>query len=285
MMKNLPTKPSPDFYWENGSVVFTAAYHVKRGYCCASGCRHCPYNFKRPNARPKVTVSWSGGKDSAFALHKIICEQRFDVSSLHTVIVEDTKTVDLHGIAETLIEKQAQAIGIPLQKIYARPGDPGFYRSALLAFYHKCFAEEVTGVVFGDIFLQDLRDYKENLLKDSGLVGHFPLWGLPGERILTELIDAGFKTKICAGRADYFSREQLGKIIDADFISTISPGADVCGENGEFHTFVYDGPTFRKPILVTNGDILEKTYLYSTMEPDGSIQELQTKFWILELLS
>lgn len=273
-----------DFYTEAGRTVFSAGYHWQRGYCCENGCRHCPYDFGMNNTRPKVTVSWSGGKDSTFALHKIISEKKFQVVCLHTIIDNDSKKVGLHGIPETLIEKQSKSIGIPLEKIYL-PASEGVnsYTSLMKTFYDKCADEKIVGVVFGDIFLQDLRDFKVNLLKSSGLSGYFPLWNIKSKTILKDFIGAGFKAKICAVRSDLFSKNQLGAMLDEQFLSNMSPQIDPCGENGEFHTFVFDGPIFREEIPVQKGDIQEQSYAYNKTMPDGRIELVKTSFWFQDL--
>src|SRR5688500_19860718 len=108
----------PDYYFENGLMVFTEAYHLRRGYCCKSGCRHCPYGFRNNYMQRKVSVSWSGGKDSAFAFYKIISSGLFNVVSIHTVFDEATRRVGLHGVTESLIQRQAEEMGLPLEKIY-----------------------------------------------------------------------------------------------------------------------------------------------------------------------
>lgn len=275
-----------DFYTEAGRMVFSAAHHWRRGYCCENGCRHCPYDFDMNDTRPKVTVSWSGGKDSAFALHKIISEKKFQVVSLHTIIDNDSRRVGLHGIPETLIEKQSKSIGIALEKIYL-PASEGVdsYSSLMKTFYDKCADEKIMGVVFGDIFLNDLRDFKVNLLKSSGLTGYFPLWNIDTKIILKDFIGAGYKTKICAARSDLFPKEQLGVVLDDRFLANIIPQIDPCGENGEFHTFVCDGPIFREEIQVEKGNIQERSYTYNRTMPDGKIKKARTCFWFLDLWS
>jgi uncharacterized protein (TIGR00290 family) len=264
--------------------VFTTAYHLRRGYCCESGCRHCPYGFGEKEGKQKVTVSWSGGKDSVFALHKIISGQTFEVSSLHTIIDEATRTIGLHGVHESLIEKQAQSIGLPLEKIYlSTSGQQNSYTSAMQEFYARCAHDGISGVVFGDIFLRDLKEYKLNLLRSAGLTGYFPLWGMDSMSMLTEFLDAGYKTLICAARADLFLKEQVGSLIDYNFISEIPPNVDACGENGEFHTFVYNGPIFREEIKLRKSDVSEKKYSYQKIGSDGVIEKVETKFWFQDL--
>jgi uncharacterized protein (TIGR00290 family) len=275
-----------DFYWEDGFMVFKEAYHLKRGYCCKNGCRHCPYGFKKNKMKQKVTVSWSGGKDSVFALYKVMMADQFEIVSLHTVIDEKTRRVGLHGVPEALIQKQAQAIGFPLTKIYlpASKSDKA-YKLCMANFYAQCVNEGIDGVVFGDIFLEDLRDFRKNLLKPHGLFGSFPLWGSDSITLLKDFMHAGFKTTICSANADLFSEHELGKILDHQFLDSLSPTIDACGENGEYHTFVCDGPLFKRPIPVTKGKVVRKTYSYGKKNADGKTEMRQSTFWFQELIS
>jgi len=184
-----------DYYWENGLIVFNEAYHLRRGSCCQSGCRHCPYGFRKENTKKKLSVSWSGGKDSAFALYKIISSEEYKIVNLHTVFDKDTRRVGLHGVSEKLIERQAEEIGLPLEKIYLPCSDNhAAYTNCMQSFYHQSSEKGIDGIVFGDIFLEDLKTFRLHLLKSSGLESFFPLWGLSTRRIVNEFIDAGFKS-------------------------------------------------------------------------------------------
>lgn len=285
-MLNKPAlENNPDYYWENGLMVFTRDYHLKRGYCCKNGCRHCPYGFRNDGMKKKVTISWSGGKDSAFALYKILSLQEFDVVNLHTVIDEQTKRVGLHGVSEELIEKQAQAIGLPLKKIYLPASDDHqVYTNVMDNFYHYCVQKGIDGVVFGDIFLEDLKTFRINLLKPTRLFASFPLWGMDSSIIVNDFIQAGFKSTICAADANLLSKQDVGKIIDRSFLTSLSAGVDPCGENGEFHSFVFDGPIFQHPIPVLIGDVVKKTYLYQKKNLNGEIESLESSFWFQDLL-
>src|SRR6187455_2124036 len=139
--------------------------------------------------KKKVTISWSGGKDSAFALYKIFESGEFDVVNLHTVIDQDSKRVGLHGVREMLIEKQAEHIGIPLQKIYLPAStDHEVYRSTMQKFYCECVDNGIEGVVFGDIFLDDLRDFRLSLIKSNKFTASFPLWKLDSKVLLSDFI-------------------------------------------------------------------------------------------------
>lgn len=274
-----------EYYWENNLMVFTEAYHLRRGYCCKSGCRHCPYGFINDVPRKRVTMSWSGGKDSAYALHKVISSNAFEVITLHTVFNADTKRVGLHGISETLIDKQAEVIGIPIKKIYLPVAqDTTAYENTMIPFYKQCAADGVEGVVFGDIFLEDLKDYRIRLLASSKIFAAFPLWGFNTKNLVQDFITDGFKSIICAANASMFEEQQVGKIIDQNFLSTLPSSIDPCGENGEYHSFVFDGPIFNKPISLKLGTILKKEYSYKKMGTRGNIEKLESAFWFQDLI-
>lgn len=274
----------PLFYIENGFTVFTAAYHLSRGYCCKNGCRHCPYEFKNERVKKKVSMSWSGGKDSAFALYETLKRSEVDVMNLHTVIDEKTRRVGLHGVPEILIEKQAEAIGLPLEKIYLPAAeDHAAYTTCMRQYYQRCVDSGIDGIVFGDIFLEDLKTYRINLLKPFKLFSSFPLWGRESGKLITDFIDAGFKSTMCSANAALFSKKQLGNIIDREFVASLRSGIDPCGENGEFHTFVFDGPLYKNPIPLTMGEVVQKTYSYQTKNPNGEIENLETVFWFQDL--
>ena len=235
--------------------------------------------------KKKVTISWSGGKDAAFALYKILSSGEYEVVNLHTVMDEETKRVGLHGVSETWIEKQAESIGLPLIKIYLRSSpDHDTYERLMKSFYRQCARQDIEGVVFGDIFLEDLRQYRVQLLKDSGLTPIFPLWDIETPILLGDVVRAGFKARICSANASMFKEAELGKTIDLSFSESLMPGVDVCGENGEYHTFVYDGPIMKKPVRIKPGEIVKKFYTYQRKNMDGKIERIETAFWFQDLL-
>lgn len=233
----------------------------------------------------KVTVSWSGGKDSAFALHKILHSKQYEVVSIHTVFGDETKRVGLHGIREELIEQQAKLLGIPLIKLYLKTSENhGAYETLMRSFYQACAKQKIDGVIFGDIFLEDLKKYREELLKDSGLIPVYPIWKENTGTLLKEFIELGFKTVVCSANARYFSEYDLGKTIDHNFIKQLPEQVDPCGENGEFHTFTFEGPIFSKPVSFERGTTTAKKYSYQKKNDDGSTEQLESTFWFQELL-
>lgn len=225
--------------------------------------------------KPKAVVCWSGGKDSALALYRILQEGRFEVVALLTTLNADSRRTSMHLVREELLDEQAAALGITLEKAWVSDGSNRGYEQVM---GEKLLAQKslgVTHVVFGDIFLQDLRLYREQLLQRLGLEGVFPLWQQDTGSLIREFLQAGFKTILCCVSTAFFSENNVGEELDAGFIDQLPAEADPCGENGEFHTFCYQGPLFQKPVLFQKGS---KT---STLLRGGSIQ---AGFWFIDLL-
>ena len=236
-------------------------------------------------SKKKITISWSGGKDSAFALFKILASGEYEVVNLHTVIDKDTKRVGLHGVREALIEQQANCLGIPLVKLYlTASNDHEAYASLMKCFYKVCAMDGISHIIFGDIFLEDLRLFRESLLVESFLIPGFPLWKIPTTMLLSDFMDADFKTVICSADAALFSSEQLGVVVDKHFQDALPDGVDPCGERGEFHTFVFDGPIFKKPVAFERGEIVKRGYAFNKTMEDGSVVKQETSFWFQDLL-
>ena len=234
----------------------------------------------------RVTISWSGGKDSAFALYKILLSDQFEVVSLHTIFNKETGRVGMHGVPEEILVKQAEAIGLPLLKLYLeRSESHSAYEQLMKDFYQDCAGAQICGVVFGDIFLEDLKAFRENLLIESRLESFFPLWKSDTKMIMRDFIHLGFKTFICSANTHYFSHKQLGETISDDFIKQLPDGVDACGENGEFHTFVYDGPVFRRPVEFKLGEVVQKKYSFQALNSEGVKEKYESAFWFQDLLS
>jgi len=236
--------------------------------------------------KKKISVAWSGGKDSMLALDRIIKDDRYKLDHLHTVVDEETRRVGLHGIHEKFIDQQAASLGLPLQKLYLSASASSFnYEQLMKGYFSDLDHEEFDGVLFGDIFLEDLKAYREKLLteSDSGLEPIYPLWQEDTKSLMSEFLDKGYKTLLCAADKKYFSEKDLGQTIDKSFIESLSPDINVCGENGEYHTFVYDGPLFHFPVAFETGEIVTKSYTYNKKNDDGSIEELLSSFLFVDL--
>lgn len=236
--------------------------------------------------KKKATVSWSGGKDSAFALYKVLQLNEYEVVSLHTVFDSASKRVSMHGVKEELIEQQANCLNIPLHKLYLEASDSHVaYQFLMQQFYSTCQSMGIDTIVYGDIFLEDLRSYRLKLLEGSALNALFPLWGQNTSRMMHDFIDAGFKTILCAVNSDYFNSSDLGKTVDNNFLTKLHKSVDPCGEYGEFHTFVYDGPNFIKAVNFITDTVVEKDYTYNTLGNDGQEKLIRTRYFFVEILN
>ena len=208
-----------------------------------------------PSSTPKkVLFAWSGGKDSAAALRELAAERSCDVVSLLTVITEEYDRVSMHGIRSLLLERQAAALGLPLEKVYiTRDGGTAQYEERMKRSLVHHREKGVEAVVFGDIFLEDLRRYREERLHEAGMEAVFPLWGRDTRSLAASFIDRGFRAVVTCVDGNALGRELAGRQYDRQFVAGLPAGVDPCGENGEFHSFVYDGPLFKAPIAHTVG--------------------------------
>lgn len=227
----------------------------------------------------KAYFNWSTGKDSALALYKILKENNYIVATLVTTVNKQLGKVSMHGIPENLLEDQAKSIGLPLYKIY-------FSEEASMEEYNRAMKDSlkilVDGnyeyAVFGDLFLEDLKRYREEKLAELGLKGVFPLWKRDSKELIQEFFDLGFKAVTVSVNAKFLDESFVGRLLDENFINDLPPNVDVCGENGEFHTFVYDGPIFSYPIKFSIGEKVLKTY-----KSNPSIS-WDTSFWFCDLV-
>jgi uncharacterized protein (TIGR00290 family) len=209
----------------------------------------------------KVSLSWSGGKDSAFALWKLKNDPRYEVMGLHTTLGEDNRRVGMHGIHEELIEAQAAALDLRLDKIYySASGDNAAYEKAMTAYLASLEAEGIRHIAYGDILLEDLKKYREAKLAEKGFSAIFPLWDSDTKALAEEFLQTGFRTKICAADADKISKDWLGRNFDREFLQHLPLDIDPCGENGEFHSFCYDGPIFSNPLDISCKAVIRQSY-------------------------
>ena len=218
------------------------------------------------------------------ALHRIVRSGEFEIVHLHTVIDAETKRVGLHGVREELIEAQAHALNLKLVKLYLpASGDHTAYQHLMHTFFGQCASGKINYVMFGDIFLDDLKAYRDKILAENNINGIYPLWKMNSMKVMTDFLDAGFRTVLCSANARYFLPEDLGKTVDYEFIQNLPVAVDAAGENGEFHTFVYDGPGFLKPIAWRPGALVKRSYSYKVENQDGSNHPVSSDFWFREL--
>lgn len=211
--------------------------------------------------KPKAIFNWSSGKDSAFALYKTLQESQIEVTALLTSINHEFQRVSMHGVHVSLLEKQADSLGFPLLKLEL-PKEPTMeeYREIMETTMNQCKTQGITHAIFGDIFLEDLRKYRENQLQSIGIQGLFPLWKINTKDLIHEFLDLGFKTIVTCVNETYLDKSFVGRVIDRDFIKDLPRSVDPCGENGEFHTFTFDGPIFQYPVNFEIGETVRKTY-------------------------
>jgi uncharacterized protein (TIGR00290 family) len=208
--------------------------------------------------KEKVVFCWSGGKDSALALHKVRRDSRYEVVSLLTTCNEHFRRVSMHGVRIALAERQARAVDLPLDVIYlSRQSSNDEYQGKMSEYLESRKSDRVTATVFGDIFLEDLRAWREANLATIGMRGVFPLWKQDTRALIEEFLSLGFRSIICCVNDAYLNEEAVGRLIDREFIDALPAAVDPCGENGEFHSFAFDGPVFKEPIPFLVG---EKVY-------------------------
>lgn len=219
--------------------------------------KNCEGLFYFYRMKPAV-FCWSGGKDSALCLYKIFQQKEFKVNYLLTTVNEQFKRISMHGVREELLDEQCKQIGIPLVKVFVSEGTNSEYEKKMEETLLKFKAEGINHIIFGDIFLEDLKKYREDNLAKVGMKGVFPLWKQDTKLLLKEFLSIGFKTITCCTNDAYLGKEWVGKIIDEKFLNELPKNVDACGENGEFHTFCFDGPIFKNPIQIKVGEKIFK---------------------------
>jgi uncharacterized protein (TIGR00290 family) len=237
----------------------------------------------------KAFLNWSSGKDSAFTLYKVQQEKEFSVEKLVTTVNSDLDRISMHGLRKDLLLKQAENLNIPLH-IISLSGNVSMstYNEVMEAETLKLASEGFQYSIFGDIFLEDLKKYREDQLQKTPLQPVFPLWKRDTKRLMKEFLEAGFKAITVCVNAKLLDQSYCGRIIDEGFLNDLPEGIDPCGENGEFHTFVFDGPIFNKPVKFQKGEYVKRTYEPEQEEEDNCFKEKQeswdTSFWYCDLL-
>lgn len=211
--------------------------------------------------RPTDTVlSWSGGKDSALALYELARDPTWTVTRLLTSVSDEFRRVSHHGIREELLDLQAAAIGLPLDKLRlpsnGGPCTNAVYEELVGQHLLRYVASGIKHVAHGDLFLADLRAYRERNLAKLGMHGVFPLWHRNTRALALEFIALGFKAILCCVDGQRLGESFVGRAIDEDLLRDLPPDVDPCGENGEYHSFVFDGPIFQRPLEIATGEIV-----------------------------
>jgi uncharacterized protein (TIGR00290 family) len=207
----------------------------------------------------RTLLSWSTGKDSAYALYVLRQTAGIKVEGLFTTVNQTHGRVAMHAVSETLLDLQAQATGLPLRKLeIPYPCSNEEYETVMGAFVNEARDQGTECMAFGDVFLEDIRKYREEKLGSTGITPLFPLWGLETDQLAKDMIDKGFRMIITCVDPRYVPRSFVGRQFDECFLKDLPTHADPCGEKGEFHSFVYDGPIFEKPLNVKADEIVER---------------------------
>jgi uncharacterized protein (TIGR00290 family) len=209
----------------------------------------------------RAYFNWSGGKDSALALWEVLKGKEFRVEYLLTSMNSFHDRVSMHGIRRNLLEAQASSLNISLTTIEL-PEEPSMaeYETALIDKVNRIKEQGITHSIFGDIFLEDLKIYREQKLASIGIQCVFPIWKRDTKNLIREFLDEGFKAIVVCINGKFLDKGFCGRIIDENFLNDLPSTVDACGENGEFHSFVYDGPVFKYPIPFVKGEIVYKEY-------------------------
>lgn len=219
----------------------------------------------------QVLFSWSGGKDSAMALHEVLADRGYEVAALLTTVTEDYDRISMHGVRRALLQRQVASLGLPLVEVrLPKQASNDEYEAGMAQTLARFKERGVTCVAFGDIFLEDLRAYRERRLSEMQLTGIFPIWKRNTSGLLRSFIGSGFKAVTVCVDTQALGREFVGRLIDEEFIADLPASVDACGENGEYHSFVYDGPIFGRSIAHRQGEVVlrDDRFCYCDLIPD-----------------
>lgn len=216
-----------------------------------------------------VVVSWSGGKDSCFALYETQMSADYRAAALLTTLTRDFDRVSMHGVRRQLVEEQAASLGLPLHQVFISKGASNDeYEMKMAEAFAEYRGQGIDSIVFGDLFLTDIRTYREQFLGRQEMRGLFPVWQRNTSSLIREFIGLGFKTIVTCVDSKMLDGSFVGQIIDEAFLSSLPESVDPCGENGEFHTFVFDGPTFAHPVEFSLGEIvLRESFWFCDLVP------------------
>lgn len=230
-------------------------------------------------SRPKAWISWSSGKDSAWALHATRLRGDVEIVALLTTVNSTHARVAMHAVREILLEAQAQEVGLPLVKVSIPSPCPNEeYERAMAGAMVRARAEGVTHMVFGDLFLEDIRRYREEKLAACGMTPLFPIWGIDTVRLAREMVEAGLRAYLTCVDPKQLDPRFAGRVFDARLTGELPAGVDPCGEKGEFHTFAFQGPMFRAPIAATVGRVVERDgFCFADVLPGETVGRIGTQ--------
>jgi uncharacterized protein (TIGR00290 family) len=222
--------------------------------------------------RSKVLLSWSSGKDSAWALHRLRREAEVEVVGLVTTVNEAHDRVAMHAVRSELLRAQAEASGLELWTVpIPSPCSNAEYESAMQVALTRAREAGIEAMAFGDLFLEDIRRYREEKLRGTGIAPVFPLWGLPTDALAREMIAGGLRARLTCVDPKQLAASFAGREFDGAFLDDLPESVDPCGERGEFHSFAYDGPMFRRPIPVRSGEVVERDgFVFADLLPPAA---------------
>lgn len=207
----------------------------------------------------KTLVSWSSGKDSAWMLHVLKQNPDIEIGGLLTTMNEQFDRVAMHAVRRGLLEAQSEASGIPLRTVpLPWPCTNEEYEARMRVAVAQAVEDGFTHVAFGDLFLEDVRRYREEKLAGSGLAPIFPIWGIPTDELAHRMVDGGLRSVLTCVNPKHLDRSFAGRQFDRALLSDLPAGVDKCGERGEFHSFAWDGPMFNHPVAISVGDVVER---------------------------
>ncbi len=217
----------------------------------------------------KVIMAWSGGKDSALALHEIQKSQQYEIVSLLTTITEDYDRISMHSVRRTLLEQQVRALGLPIEEVFIpRSCSLEEYDAKMMGVLAGFKQAGITTAVYGDIFLEWVKEYRENNLAKLGMKCIFPIWGRDTAELTRSFIDLGFQAVVTCVDGRVLDEKFVGRMLDEEFWAELPANIDPSGENGEFHSFVVDGPIFKKRVAYTLGEVVQRdSYYFSDLLP------------------
>jgi uncharacterized protein (TIGR00290 family) len=206
--------------------------------------------------REKVVVAWSGGKDSALALHEVLNSGSYEVVALLTTVAKNNDRISIHDVRRVLLEQQAESLRVPLEELFILKGASNVeYELVLLEALKRHRGNGVSSVVFGDLFLEDIKKYRGYILAKAEMNGVFPLWQKDTKQLARTFINLGFEAVVTSVDSQVLGKAFAGRTYDEKFLLDLPPNVDPCGENGEFHTFVYNGPLFSEKVHFKKGAI------------------------------
>ncbi len=219
--------------------------------------------------KERVLLSWSGGKDSALALYELERAGECEIAALLTTVTEATGRIGMHAVRRELVGRQAESLGLPLRELMVPPFPANdVYEAAMRGVLQEFAASGVRRVAFGDLFLEDIRTYREGMLDGLGLQGLYPVWGRDTSLLVREFLEVGFRAVLVCVDVEVLDASFAGRELDRALLAELPEGVDPCGENGEFHTFVFDGPGFRTPIAFERGDVRrESSFAFCDLVP------------------